>query len=125
MSANEESQTSSMDSVKWVLIFAILAGSVVGNYMMGEMSVLVRAVGVVVAISLAGLVAAQTAKGRQFMTFSKESKLEVRKVVWPTRQETMHTTIIIMIATAIVALLLWGLDSLLFKVVGFLTSLEI
>jgi len=125
MSANEESQTGAMDSVKWVAVFAILAGAVVGNYMMDGSSVLVRAVGVVVAVIIAGLVAAQTDKGRQFLAFSKESKLEVRKVVWPTRQETIHTTIIIMVATAIVALLLWGLDAILFEVVGYLTSMEL
>ncbi|WP_199610651.1 preprotein translocase subunit SecE [Flocculibacter collagenilyticus] len=125
MSANVESQSGAMNSIKWVLVFTILAGAVVGNYMLDDMSVLVRAIAVVLAIVVAGLIAGQTEKGRQFLAFSKEARIEVRKVVWPTRQETMHTTFIIMIATAIMALLLWGLDSILFKVVGYLTSLEI
>jgi preprotein translocase subunit SecE len=74
----------------------------------------------------AGLgVASQTIKGHLFIAFAKEAKLEVRKVVWPTRQESVQTTFIVMIATVIAALLLWGLDGALFRIVGFLTGLEI
>ena len=70
-------------------------------------------------------VAWQTFKGRTFLAFAKEARIEVRKVVWPTRQETTHTTLIVMVATVIMALILWGLDGILFRAVGFLTGLEI
>jgi preprotein translocase subunit SecE len=125
MSANVETQSSSMDAVKWLLAIALLAGAVVGNYMFEDQSPLIRAIGVVVAIAAGLGVAALTNKGRTFIAFAKESKLEVRKVVWPTRQETTQTTFIVMIATVIMALILWGLDGILFRVVGYLTGLEI
>ncbi|CCQ11518.1 Preprotein translocase subunit SecE (TC 3.A.5.1.1) [Pseudoalteromonas luteoviolacea B = ATCC 29581] len=125
MSTNVETPSSSMDTVKWLVALVLLTGAVVGNYMYTELSVLVRAVGVVVAIGAALGVAATTEKGRTFIAFAKEARIEVRKVVWPTRQETMHTTFIVMIATVVMALILWGLDGILFRVVGFLTGVEI
>jgi preprotein translocase subunit SecE len=59
------------------------------------------------------------------VSFAKESRTEVRKVVWPSRQEATQTTLIVVVATVIVALILWGLDGILVRVVGFLTGLEI
>lgn len=125
MSTKVETPSSSMDLIKWILTFALLGGAVVGNYMLEDLSVLIRAIGVVAAVAAAMGIASQTQKGQDFIVFSKEAKLEVRKVVWPTRQEAIHTTIIVMIATVVMALILWGLDGILFRVVGFLTGLEI
>ena len=67
---------------------------------------------------LAGFIALKTAKGQAFFTLFKEAKNEIRKVVWPTRQETLQTTVIVVIAVLIVGLLLWGLDTLLGWVVS-------
>ncbi|MBE0369848.1 preprotein translocase subunit SecE [Pseudoalteromonas sp. MMG013] len=125
MSTNVETPSSSMDMVKWLVAISLLTGAVVFNYLYADMSVLIRAVGVVVAVAVALGIAATTGKGSIFIAFAKEARIEVRKVVWPTRQETTHTTFIVMIATVIMALILWGLDGLLFRVVGFLTGLEI
>ncbi|REL30989.1 preprotein translocase subunit SecE [Thalassotalea euphylliae] len=126
MNASAENQeTGSLDGVKWGVIFLLLGGAVVGNFYFAEQSVLLRAVGVVAAIIVAGLVAMQTEKGRTFVAFAKESRTEVRKVVWPTRQEAVQTTGIVLVATLIMSLLLWGLDSVLFWVVGFITGLQV
>ena len=125
MSTNVETPSNSMDMVKWLVAISLLTGAVVGNYLYADMSVLVRAVGVVVAVAAALGIASTTDKGSTFIAFAKEARIEVRKVVWPTRQETTHTTFIVMIATVIMALILWGLDGILFRVVGFLTGLEI
>ncbi|MCF2910331.1 MULTISPECIES: preprotein translocase subunit SecE [Pseudoalteromonas] len=123
MSTNVENPSSSMDTVKWLLVAILLTGAVVGNYMYADMSVLIRAIGVVVAVGAGLGIAATTEKGRTFIAFAKESRIEVRKVVWPTRQETTHTTFIVMAATVVMALILWGLDGILFRAVGFLTGL--
>ena len=125
MSTNIETPSSGMESVKWLVAIALLAGSVVGNHMFADQSVLLRAIGVVVAIAAGLAIASQTFKGRTFLAFAKEARIEVRKVIWPTRQETTHTTLIVMVATVIMALILWGLDGILFRAVGFLTGLEI
>ncbi|WP_448213263.1 preprotein translocase subunit SecE [Colwellia sp. MEBiC06753] len=126
MNASTENQTNgSLDGLKWGVIFLILIGAVVGNYYFADQSVLVRAIGVVAAVIVAGLLAMQTEKGRAAVTFAKESRTEVRKVVWPTRQETVQTTGIVLVATLIMSLLMWGLDSVLFWVVGFITGLQV
>ena len=124
MSANTESQPNSMDTFKWVLVLLILAGAVVGNYMFSEQSVLVRAIAIVGAVVVAGFIAMQTEKGRNTVAFAKESRTEVRKVVWPTRQEAIQTTGIVLVVTLIMALLLWGLDSVLFWLVGLVTGVK-
>ena len=126
MNASTESQPSkSFDFLKWTLVILILAGAVAGNYIYGEQSVLYRAIGVVVAIAIPGLAAIQTGKGRTAVTFAKESKTEIRKVVWPTRQEAIQTTGIVLFATLIMSIILWGLDSVLFWVVGLITSFKV
>jgi preprotein translocase subunit SecE len=126
MNASTETEPSgSLDFLKWGVIVLLLAGAVVGNYIFAEQSVLVRAIAVVAAIVIAGLVAMQTVKGRNAVDFAKESRTEVRKVVWPTRQEAVQTTGIVLVATLIMSLLLWGLDSVLFWVVGLITGLKV
>ncbi|CAM3946406.1 preprotein translocase subunit SecE [Rheinheimera salexigens] len=124
MSAASETPKSGIELVKWLLVFAILAAAVVGNYVY-ELSALERAIAVVVLVIIAGVVAGQTHKGKTFINFAKEARTEVRKVVWPTRQETMQTTIVVLIATLIMGLLLWGLDAILMRIVSFLTGLGI
>ncbi|MGQ4276725.1 preprotein translocase subunit SecE [Pseudidiomarina sp. E22-M8] len=125
MSATSETQSSSFDSIKWIVAIALLAAAVLGNYYYGEtVSVLYRAIAVVLLVAVAGIVAGMTGKGRRFRSFAKESRTEVRRVVWPSRQEATQTTIIVVIATAVVALILWGMDAILVRVVGFFTGLE-
>jgi len=126
MNASTEHEPSgSLDFLKWGVIVLLLAGAVVGNYFFAEQSVLVRALAVVATIIVAGLVAMQTVKGRNAVAFARESRTEVRKVVWPTRQEAVQTTGIVLVATLIMSLLLWGLDSVLFWVVGLVTGLKV
>lgn len=122
---NTENQSGSMDLVKWIIVIGLLAGAVVGNYMYGELSVLYRALGVVAAIGVALFVAAQTEKGREAVVFAKESRLEIRKVVWPTRKEATQTTLIVLAATGVMALVLWGLDGALVRIVGFITGIKV
>jgi preprotein translocase subunit SecE len=126
MNASTENQpSSSFDGLKWGIIALLLAGAVFGNYAFGEESVLIRAIAIVAIVVVAGLIAMQTEKGRSAVVFAKESRTEVRKVVWPTRQEAVQTTGIVLIATAIMSVLLWGLDSFLFWIVGFITGLQV
>lgn len=123
--STEEQPSSSLDSLKWGVAILLLAGAVVGNYVYGDQSVLIRAISVVAAVIIAGIVAGQTTKGRNAIDFAKESRTEARKVVWPTRQEAVQTTGIVLVATLIMSLVMWGLDSILFELVGFVTGLKV
>ena len=127
MNASTENQStgSSFDIVKWIISFSLLGGAVFGNSYFSNESVLIRAIAVVAAVVIAGLIAAQTEKGRNALVFAKESRTEVRKVVWPTRQEAIQTTAIVLVATLFMSLVLWGLDSILFELVGLITGAKI
>jgi preprotein translocase subunit SecE len=122
MTTNTESQGNSLDIVKWGLVILLLATAVIGNQLYGEASVVVRALGVIVAFAIAGFIALQTEKGKSALVFARESHIEVRKVIWPTRQEALNTTFIVLVATAILAAVLWLMDLVLLKIVNLITG---
>ena len=123
MSEKVENSSNPFDMVKWLIVFAILAGVITANYVYEDMSVLYRALGAVIGVVIAGFIAASTEKGSAFLTYAKESRIEVRKVVWPSRQEATQTTLIVLVATVIMALILWGLDGIIVRVVGWITGI--
>ena len=123
--STEEQPSSSFDTLKWGVVFLLLVAAVAGNYVYGEESVLIRAIAIVVMVGIAGLIALQTEKGRNAALFAKEARTEVRKVVWPTRQEAIQTTGIVLVVTLLMSLLLWGLDSILFWLVGLVTGMQV
>ena len=125
MNAQTEQTGSGLDFLKWVIVAIFLAAAIVGNHYFAEQSLLIRVVAILVAASIAFLVAATTTKGKTAFGFAKEARVEARKVVWPTRQETIQTTLIIMLAVAVMSLLLWGIDSILVKIVAFVLGQEI
>ena len=116
-----ETTASRFDGLKWLIVFALIGVAVVGNSYYADQSLLYRVLGILALGIVAGLVALQTAKGGAFWALVKGSRTEIRKVVWPTRQETVQTTAIVLVFVVLVALLLWGLDGLL----GWLVSLAI
>jgi preprotein translocase subunit SecE len=125
MNVKTENQRNPIDIAKWVIVVALLVAAVVGNNIYGDMSVVLRAASVVILVALAGFLAATTEKGKTFLGFAKESRTEVRKVVWPSRKEATQTTLIVLAVTVLVALLLWGLDGILVRVVGLATGVTI
>ena len=92
---------------------ALVAVGVYGNSYFANESLLYRVIALVVLAVIAALLAARTAKGKAFIQLGLEARTEIRKVVWPTGQETAHTTMIVVVVVLIVAVILWALDSLL------------
>lgn len=121
MNAKVENNGGALDSVKWLLVFALVAVGVVGNYYYSAESLLYRVLALLALAVVAGWIALQTDKGRKFAALVTEAKAEVRKVVWPTRQELIQTTMIVVVFVLFMALVLWGLDSL----IGWIVSLVI
>ncbi len=116
--STEAPQSSAADVFKWVLVVILVAAAVVGNSYFDDQPLLYRVIGVVVLGCVAALIASFTIKGRAFVNLLQDARAEVRRVVWPTRQETAQTTGIVVLVVAVMALLLWGLDTLL----GFIIS---
>jgi len=110
-----------MDYLKWAVVVVLLSAGVAGNMYFAEQSLLYRVMGLVVLAVVAVWMALQTSQGASFSLLVKEARIEVRKVVWPTHQETLQTTLMVAVVVLITALILWGLDSLL----GWLVSLII
>ena len=104
---------SALDWLKWLVVAALLGGGVYGNWYYGDESLLIRVVALIAVALLAGFIAIQTERGRNTWTLLKEARSEIRRVVWPSNQETTQTTLVVLVLIVIFALILWGLDSLL------------
>lgn len=111
------------DIAKWIVTFVLLAVAVVGNsYYNGELNVVARTAGVVVLVAAALGIAATTTKGKAAISFAREARTEVRKVVWPTRQETVQTTLIVLAVSIVMSLVLWGIDGIMVRLVSLATG---
>ncbi|MEJ2442840.1 MAG: preprotein translocase subunit SecE [Exilibacterium sp.] len=121
MNAKAEAPSFRLDGLKWLIVVVLVAAGVIGNSYFSEVSILYRVLGLVGLGLAAALIAVNTAKGFVFWDLLKEAQKEIRKVVWPTRQETTQTTLIVVAVVLLMALLLWLLDTFL----GWLASLII
>ena len=115
MSEKTEARSGSaaFEAVKWLLVVGFVAAAVVGNSYFSDQATLYRVIGVVAVSLVAVFVALQTEQGKAFNQLRKDSLVELRKIVWPTRQETLQTTLIVLVFVVIVALLLFVLDWIL------------
>jgi len=113
MNAKTGSSQSAGDIAKMVVAIAILIAGIYGYYHYADSSQLFRVLGVVGAVVLALLIAGQTVIGRSAWVFMSDARMETRKVVWPTKQETIQVTMVVIFAVILIGLILWGLDSLL------------
>ena len=111
MSSKAETGEYQLDSLKWLLALAIVGGGVYANSYYAAIEPLFRALAGVLVSALTVGVALQTEKGAWAWNLAKEARVEVRKVVWPTTQETTQTTLIVVGVVILVALILWALDS--------------
>ncbi|WP_075186045.1 preprotein translocase subunit SecE [Teredinibacter haidensis] len=111
-----------LDGLKWLVVAAlVLGGAFANSYYAGDFALLYRVLVLLVLGLFAAYVAVNTAKGSSFWALLKAAQVEVRKVVWPSRQETTQTTLIVSAVVVVTAIILWGLDAGL----GYLASLII
>lgn len=101
------------DKIKMLLAVLVLIAGIAGYYHFAEQLQVLRVVGLLVVVLVAIIIALQTVAGRNSWAFAQAARTEVRKVVWPTRKETVQMTITVVIAVFIMSLLLWGFDSFL------------
>lgn len=119
MNPKAEALDSRFDLLKWLAVVVLVVVGVVGNQYYSAQPILYRVLALLAIAAVAAFIGLQTGKGKAFFVLAKEARAEIRKVVWPTRQETTQTTLIVVAVVLVMALLLWGLDSLL----GWLVSL--
>jgi preprotein translocase subunit SecE len=108
-----EQSSSAIDTFKLMTAVLVLLAGVVGFYYFEEESQLLRVLGMLAVAVIAFLIAATSDVGKRSLGFVKDARVEVRKVVWPTRQETIQTTIAVLFMVVLVAIMLWLFDMLL------------
>ena len=113
MSVIAEDKQYRLDWLKWLVVFTLLGGAMYANWYYSAESVLYRVIGFLVVLAIAAAVASQTAKGAATIELAIGARTEWRKVVWPTKQERNQTTLIVLAVILLMALILWGIDSLL------------
>ncbi len=109
----EQQVSSGFDTVKLLVSLVILVAGILGFYYFKDEAQLLRVIGILVVVGIAFGIAATTRIGKKSIGFARDSRVEVRKVVWPTRQETIQTTIAVLVMVLVVAILLWLIDMFL------------
>jgi preprotein translocase subunit SecE len=122
MNAEAETTASSMDTVKLGASLLILIAGIGGFYQFGEHSLLLRVLGLLLVSGIAVWIALQSRIGGQVWAFAVDSRTEVRKVVWPSRQETMQTTLIVFVMVLLLGIFLWLVDMLLAYILKVITG---
>ncbi|OGT67401.1 MAG: preprotein translocase subunit SecE [Gammaproteobacteria bacterium RIFCSPHIGHO2_12_FULL_45_9] len=112
----------SSNIILWIIVVILIAGGIIANFHYESVAWAIRtAIGIVLFAVVLGM-ASRTTQGQQAWSFIKGSRTELRKVVWPTRQETVQTTLVVAVMVIITALVLWGFDSLFLWIIGWLTG---
>jgi len=101
------------DTVKLVVAILLVIGGVAGYYVLGAQAVWMRWLAVAAGLVLAGVVIAFSRYGSALKQFWADSRVELRKIVWPNRQETGMTTLVVMVFLVIAGLFFWGVDLVL------------
>jgi preprotein translocase subunit SecE len=106
-----------LDKIKLLIAVLLVLAGLAGFYFLPDLPTLVRVLMVLAGLIAGGVVAFFTAPGKLFFAFAGEARDEARKVVWPTRKETMQTTGVVLAFVFVMALFLWIVDSSLLWVV--------
>jgi preprotein translocase subunit SecE len=111
-----------IDTVKLVAAVAVLVGGIVAFYVLGTYPLAVRWLIVLAALGGGIFIALQSVQGRTLWQFVQGSQVELRKVIWPTRQESMQTTLVVIVAVIVMGIFFWILDWILGSVTRALTG---
>ncbi len=120
MNSNVENTSAKLDTAKLCLALFIAIAALFGFYFYADQSLLYRVLGLLGLAGVSIAIALQTEKGHQVWNYFHDAQLEVRKVVWPTKQETVQTTLIVFVMVVLVAIILWLLDMFLGWAIGLL-----
>lgn len=101
------------DKLKLLVAVLLVIAGVAGFYFFADAPTVVRVLSVLVGVILAVVVAGTSGPGRQFFGFAIDARDEAKKVVWPTRKETLQMTGVVMLFVIVMALFLWAVDGIL------------
>ena len=110
METRVEEQPTIVDTAKLAVSIVIVLAGLVAYYYFGDASALLRTVGVLLALALAAVVAMTSLQGKTLWKFIQGARVELSKVVWPTKDETIQTTLVVLVVAVIGGVLFWTLD---------------
>ena len=122
MNAKVETEVSRLDSLKLWLAVLMLGSAIYAFYYFEEQLLVLRVLGLLAAAGISIFIAAQSNFGRTVLGFIRGAQTEVRKVVWPTRAETVQTTLAVILMVFLVGIFLWLLDMVLLWAIQLLTG---
>src|SRR5690348_10004185 len=122
METRVEEQPTIVDTAKLALGVLILLAGLVGYYYFADSSALLRTVGVLLALALGAVAALAALQGRTLWKFILGARIELSKVVWPTREETIQTTIVVLVVALIGGVIFFSLDFFLGWIVTRITG---
>ena len=122
METKVEEQPTLVDTAKLALAILIVLGGLVAYYYFADQSALLRALAVIVALAAAIVVAFTSLQGRWLWKFIQGARVELNKVVWPTREETIQTTLVVLLVALIGGVFFWLLDLALLALTTYLTG---
>ena len=105
------------DKIKIAAAILLAAAGVAGFYYLAQSPMIIRVISVLAGFVAGGLVFWMSGPGKEFHGYAQESVAETKKVVWPTRKETLQTTGVVFAFVVVMALFLWAVDSSLLWVV--------
>jgi preprotein translocase subunit SecE len=110
MNTNTETGPGILETVKLLVTAAIVVAGIVAFYTFEEQSMLLSVVAVLASLAIAVAVFMQTERGRELWKFIQGSRVEIRKVIWPTRTEAIQTTITVFVFVLVLGVFFWLLD---------------
>lgn len=122
MSTQLEDATSVADVIKLLLSPILVVLGVVGFYYYADIQLFYRVIALLVILVASSVVFFTTAKGKLLWGFIQESKQEFKRIVWPTKDEAVRTTVLVFVMVTVVGLVLWLFDMLFFSIVQFLMT---
>jgi len=109
----QTSESGVLDILKLLVAAGAIVGGLYGYYYYLEVSLPLRVLMVLGGLAGGTAIAMTSTQGRRLWAFVQGARIEIRKVIWPTKQETTQTAIAVFVFTLIMALFFWGLDSVL------------
>ena len=106
------------DKIKLLVAFLLVAAGIAGFYYWHDSAAVLKLASVLMGLLAAAGVAWTTVLGKRFFAFAKDSVAEAKRVVWPTRKETLQTTGVVIVFAVVMALFLWGVDATLMVLVN-------
>ncbi|WP_423821657.1 preprotein translocase subunit SecE [Salinisphaera sp. SPP-AMP-43] len=122
MAAQEQRTASALDTALLWLAIVVLVLSIAGYYWFTAYADVVRVLGMLAGVVVAALIAFQSSLGKTAWSYVQGSRTELRRMVWPTRRETMQTTLLVVVFVLILAAFIWALDVVLGYAVTLLTG---